>query len=185
MRTITHRVARRFAITAIFAALFLVQASITTPALAAPTLAKSAFVHHYVKDGYSCGLSKVMVGIHITKQKVTCARLNYDYKVANRIVDKYRGTQVSSNPSMHGCPANYLIQALQRYGLDEDLTCISLKNNLGQALEFTSALHDGRGPNDNGTQSTIYGLTPTMHVCPRDYAMRGIHQSQNDLYCAG
>lgn len=169
---------------------FLGAAAAGAPTLAAAVdLAKGAFVHHYVRDGFSCGANEVMVGIHINKSKVTCAQLNYDYKIANRIIDKPRGTQVSSNPSMHGCPPSYLIQAIRRTGFgegsDEELSCVSLKNNVGQALELTEKLHDGRGRNDNGTQSTIYNLTPTMHVCPRDYAMQGIHGAQNDLYCAG
>jgi hypothetical protein len=148
-------------------------------------LADGAFIHHYVKDGRSCASSEVMIGIHIDKYKVTCAKLNYGYRVHNRYIDKTGGTQISSNPSMHGCAPNYVIQALKRYGNDEDLTCVSLVNTAGQALQLPLGLHDGRGPNNNGTQSTIYGLTPTMHVCPHHYAMRGIHQHLNDLYCAG
>lgn len=154
------------------------------PASAA-VVANGAFVHHHVTSGLNCGAEEVMVGVHLAQNKVICAALNFDYKVGTRITDPVHGTQVSSNPVMHGCPPDFLIQGMKDFGGAEELTCVSLRNNQGQALTLTRGVHDGRGPNDNGTQSTIYGLTPTMHVCGTDLAMRGIHQSQNDLFCAG
>jgi hypothetical protein len=158
--------------------------------LAAPIdIASGAFVQQYVRAGFACNTGEVMVGIHINQQKVTCARLNYGYRIANTIVDPVHGTQVPpfDNPYMHGCPPNYVVQSLQHVGVfDEILTCVSLENNIGQALLLPNAYVDGPGPTDNGTQSTIYGLnSPIMHVCEPDYAMAGIHQANNDLYCAG
>lgn len=186
MKRTTRASARTGAIAIAIGALSLMQLAVPAPALAAaPEVANGAFVHHYVIDGRSCGgPNDVMVGIHIDKNKVTCAQLNHGYRIANKYTDKGPGTRVSSDPTMHGCAPNYLIQGLKGGG-SYDLTCVSLKNNVGQALVLPRRLHDGRGPNNNGTQSTIYNLTPTMHVCPRDYAMQGIHQDQNDLYCAG
>ena len=146
-------------------------------------VANGAFVHHYVRAGFVCGPDEVMVGIHIDHtQVVICARLNFGYKVANRITDRPHGTQVSDNPPMHGCPRDYLIQGLELTGGSESLTCVSLMNAAGQALVLTNELRDGHG----ATTSDIYGFNnPTMHACPRSYAMRGIHQDRNDLYCAG
>jgi hypothetical protein len=83
---------------------------------------------------------------------------------------------------MHGCPPDYLTQGLDPLGDDETLTCVSLMNTAGQALVLTNNFPDSHG----NTQSDIYGFTnPKMHACPRDSAMRGIHQDRNDLYCAG
>jgi hypothetical protein len=87
---------------------------------------------------------------------------------------------------MHGCAPNYIIQGLTRNGLDESLTCVSLKNDLGQALALPLAYVDGPGRGNDGSQSTtFYGLTPKMHVCGYDTAMAGIQQYKNDLYCVG
>ena len=154
----------------------------------AVTMAQGTFVQPYVRSGFSCPSTQVMLGIHVNKQKVICAVLNYGYRIQNRYTDYARGTQVSSNPSMHGCAQNYVIQAVSGISpfstaKDEDLTCVSLQTSSGQPLAFTNSVHDGRGPSDNGTQSTIYGLSPTMHVCPRNFAMQGIQQAQNDLFC--
>jgi len=77
---------------------------------------------------------------------------------------------VDSNPQLHGCPPNFFVQ---------------LETADNQALIYSSTFHDGRGPDDNGTKSTTeYGLSPEMHVCRRGFAMAGIHESQNDLWCA-
>lgn len=70
-------------------------------------------------------------------------------------------------------------------GEDEELRCVSLQTADNVALTYSRTLHDGRGPRDNGTKSTTeYGISPEMHVCPNGFAMAGIHQSQNDLWCA-
>ena len=133
-----------------------------------------------------CGPNEVMIGVHINKGKLTCAQLNFGYQIANRIIDPVDHTQVSSNPSMHGCPPDYLIQALSIFSGDtEELTCVSLRDSAGQALSLPNGVHDGRGPDDDGTQSTIYGIKTKMHVCGVNLAMRGIHRTQNDLFCAG
>ena len=150
-------------------------------------LAKQSFVNPYVKDGFACGNKEVMVGIHMKEHKVICASLNFGYRVLETIRDPKKGTQVSSNPSMHGCPANYFIQKLisvnELNDRNEELVCVSLENKNDTALAAPTCEHDGRGPDDRGTQSSIYGLTPTMHSCRDDFAMRGIHQRDNDLYC--
>jgi hypothetical protein len=150
-------------------------------------LPEDAFVHHYVRSGLSCPDDQVMVGVHIVKREVICAGLNHGYRVANRDTDPVRGNDVSDNPSMHGCLPDYFIQGLVKHGRDEELRCVSLEDPAGEALVQSDWRHDGRGPDNDGTQSTDeYGpdFTPRMHVCPRPYAMQGIHQAQNDLYCA-
>jgi hypothetical protein len=127
-----------------------------------------------------------MVGIHFAQGKAVCAQLNFGYRVASTIVDPsgIGSTQVSSNPSMHGCPTNYLVQGVDLQS--EFLTCVSLRDSAGNSLDLTRFVHDGRGPSDDGTQSTIYGISnPKMHACGPDLAMKGVHRIQNDLYCAG
>lgn len=150
-------------------------------------LNKGTFVNPYVIEGFECKDDEVMVGVHIKKKKAICASLNFNYRVSNRTIDDKNVTQVSSNPKMHGCARNFFIQGLKEVGFlgdkKEKLVCVSLETENGIALEAPSCVHDGRGPYDKGTQSDIYGLTPTMHACPKNSAMNGIHQSQNDLHC--
>jgi hypothetical protein len=151
-------------------------------------IATGALVQQYVRSGFICGTNEVMVGIHLTQQKVICARLNYGYRIANAYVDPVHGTQVPpfNNPYMHGCAPNYVVQALRRVGADEELTCVSLQNNIGQALLLPNAYVDGRGSSNGSQSDRIDGLNnPKMRVCQRDYAMAGIHEAMNDLYCAG
>jgi hypothetical protein len=75
-----------------------------------------------------------------------------------------------------------------RSSCDQDLAAEpgkgSLRDSVGNALDLTAFVHDGRG--NDGTQSTIYGINnPRMHVCGVNLAMKGVHRSQNDLFCAG
>jgi hypothetical protein len=161
-----------------------ISAALVLPAtaLADPLVRVDWYSAPYVRPGFYCAQDEVMLGIHLNQQKVICASLNYGYRIANRYIDTPGETEVPGN--MHGCKPNYVIQGLTRYGLDEALLCVSLKDVLGRTLGLPIGYVDGRGPDDNGTQSTIYGLdSPKMHVCGTQYAMAGIQQAANDLYC--
>jgi hypothetical protein len=152
-------------------------------------LPPDTFVHHHVVNAdiasgrYACANDEVMVGFHRNEGKVICASLNHGFRIARTIQDPERGTKVSSNPVMHGCPPNFFIQKMEVIGRDETLTCVSLATKDGLPLVAEGCLHDGRGKLNDGTNSTIYELSPTMHSCPKSYAMRGIHQADNDFYC--
>lgn len=157
-------------------------------------LAPDAFVAPHVINGFRCAANEVMIGSHWgSQQKSICAVLNHGYKVLSQVIDPACPlaprpcTKVGSNPQVHGCPRDYFIQGYNRVGPgdDEELVCVSLQTADNQALTYSRSYQDGRGPNDNGTKSTTeYGLSPEMHVCQKGYAMAGIHQSQNDLWCA-
>jgi hypothetical protein len=154
------------------------------------TLSSDTFVDLHVSDGLACSANQVMIGIHIGKGKVACASLNFGDRVAETYKDvggSDTGTQVSDNPPMHGCAPNFFVQRVDRTGPgeNEDLTCVALQTITGVALKPSSCVHDGRGANNDGTQSTIYGLSPKMHACPMNMAMNGIHQTKNDLNCCG
>jgi hypothetical protein len=179
---------RMRAVITLFATTTIVGAIHASTAAATIYVQPGAFVHHYTRSGLTCNDNEVLIGVHINQSKSVCARLNYGYNVASRYVDPTHGTQVPGwDPIMHGCAPNYVAQGLQLWGwADEEITCVSLQDNLGRALAISAELVDGFGRHNNGTQSSIYGLTrPTMHVCPRNYAMAGIHQSNNDLFCVG
>jgi hypothetical protein len=153
-----------------------------TVSSADPLVRVDWFSAPYVRSGFYCAQDEVMLGIHINQQKVICASLNYGYRIANRYYDAPWHTEVPGN--MHGCMPDYVIQGLSRYGSNEYLLCASLKDAGGRPLHFAFSYVDGPGPDNNGTQSTIYGLdSPKMHVCPTQYAMAGIQVANNDLYC--
>ncbi len=133
-----------------------------------------------------CGTNEVMVGIHIGQAKALCAGLTNNYSVSNSLTDPGpNGHQVSSGPSMHGCPDGYFIQGVTVTGglfaaPNEILKCVAFKNPSGTLATSGSCVRD----NDGATQSTVYGFNnPTMHACPSGTAMVGIHQKRNDLYC--
>jgi hypothetical protein len=50
------------------------------------------------------------------------------------------------------------------------------------ALTYSSTYQDGNSPPTASVAT--YGLSPNMHVCKPNNAMVGIHQSQNNLFCA-
>jgi hypothetical protein len=172
---------------AVVIAIVMAQLVAAQPA-AAVAISPNAFVSLHVvstpNPTLNCASNEVMIGIHFAQGKATCAQLNFGYRVASTIIDPsgFGSTQVSSNPSMHGCPTSYLIQGINLQS--EYLTCVSLRDSVGNALDLTAFVHDGRG--NDGTQSTIYGINnPRMHVCGVNLAMKGVHRSQNDLFCAG
>lgn len=156
-------------------------------------IAPGSFVFHHLVNGLTCASNEVMVGIHMTQGKAICAQLNNGYQVGTAFYDHYAyfdspgpNTQVSSSPSMHGCPTNYFIQGVQSFYGGEILRCVPLRTANGEALFYGKTLHDGRGPGDNGTQSIpTYNISPNMHSCPPSYAMVGLHVAQNDLFCGG
>ena len=129
-------------------------------------------------DSYDCGDGSLVVGLNDTKNVAICVTLPKSYKQKTKIQDSL--SKVSTGPKMHGCPSGYFIQ---RIGSQKDYTCVRYERD-GVLVGWGAPIHDGRGP-ANGTESTIYGAPPpTMHVCPRGYAVVGWHQEKNDLYCA-
>jgi hypothetical protein len=132
--------------------------------------------------GLHLSTHQVMIGIHVAQAQVICASLNFNDGVTETYVDPAHGNQVPSDPPMHGCHSNFFIQAFleQGPGLDEALTCVGLQDQNRRPLSASQCTAD-----DNGaTQSTIYGFDqPKMHACPPNYAMVGIQQRRNELYC--
>lgn len=148
----------------------------------AVVIASNAFVAHHKTDSLHCASNEVMVGIHLAQGKSICAALNFGYRVQVSVIDNAKGTQVG-NPAMHGCPANFFVQGVDLVGpgQDEVLTCVALQTAGSIALTYSSTLQDNHG----ATQSNIYGITnPKMHACPANFAMVGIHEEQNNLFCA-
>ncbi len=143
-------------------------------------------------EDFGCRPDEVMVGIHLAGQKLICAQLNDGYRVRSTYYDDtqqdYRPwgpyTKVSTNPIMHGCSPNYFMRRTRRYSSGREIhKCVSLETSSGEALNYSSTLHDGRGSTVIASVPT-YGLYPNMHVCPAGFAMAGFHASANDLYCA-
>jgi len=133
-----------------------------------------------------CGANEVMIGIHIGQGKALCAGLTNNDSVSNSLTDAGpNGHQVSSDPSMHGCPTGYFIQGVTvTTGLfaanNEILKCVAFKSPNGSLVSSGSCVRNNAG----ATQSTVYGFdNPSMHACPSGTAMVGIHQKRNDLYC--
>ncbi|MCG7964480.1 MAG: hypothetical protein N0E54_17395 [Candidatus Thiodiazotropha taylori] len=136
-----------------------------------------------------CNENEVVVGIHWSDRMATCARLGHGYKVGFGVtVETYpqssiKANQVSNNPTMLGCPDGYLIQEIRT---PTEFVCVPLLDSSDKALTYSKCNHDGRGANNDGTQSDIYGInSPRMHACPKDNAIRGWHNNQNDLFCCG
>lgn len=150
-------------------------------------VAPGAFVALHVSPQgglLKCGANEVMIGIHLAQGRVICAALNFGYKVQVRVTDPVHGTQVGSSPTMHGCPTNFFVQAvnLMGPGQDESLDCVSLETADNIALTYSSTYQDRNSP-PTGSLPT-YNISPNMHVCKPNFAMVGIHQSQNNLFCA-
>lgn len=152
-------------------------------------VAQNAFVALHVTPAGAplrCASNEVMIGIHLAQGRVICAALNFGYKVQIRYTDPPapNGTRVGSNPVMHGCAPNFFIQAvnLMGPGQDESLDCVSLETADNVALTYSSTYQDGNSPPTASVAT--YGLSPNMHVCKPNNAMVGIHQSQNNLFCA-
>jgi hypothetical protein len=138
---------------------------------AAVAISPNAFVAlHVVSTSnatLNCASNEVMVGVHLGQGKAICAQLNFGYRVGSTIIDpEFPATQVSSGPSMHGCPTSFLIQGINLQ--NELLVCVSLRDSVGNALDLTRFVHDGRGPSDDGTspQSTVSVLecTPAASI---------------------
>jgi hypothetical protein len=193
------KVKSALALVAVMLAVTVTQVVAAQPAAAVP-LPANMFINLHVISATSspplspkliCPRNEVMIGIHFEAKKAICAQLNHGYRIYNHAyIDTPRlGTQVSQNPSMHGCTSSWFIQGIGGISLgNQSLTCVKLVDSQGFLVSgLTQAVHDGRGDGNNGTQSTIYsnGLRPIMHVCPRNYAMRGVHKEKNDLYCVG
>ena len=130
----------------------------------------------------ACGFNEVMIGIHVEREQVTCAALNFGYKIQSRVIDAPHTTQVGNNPRMHGCPQNFFIQSMILEGDDEELSCVSLQTADNIALTYSSTYQDGNSP-PTASQGT-YNILPNMHVCRPSFAMVGIHQDRNNLFCA-
>jgi hypothetical protein len=144
------------------------------------TLAPGAFVAIHETNGLNCAFNEVMIGIHFAQTKSICAGLNFGYRVQTTVTDPPQGTQVG-DPAMHGCPNNYFIQGVAPTGDDESLTCVALQTSSSVALTYSGTSMDSNGK----TQSDIYNITkPKMHACPVNFAMVGIQQDRNDLFCA-
>jgi len=133
-----------------------------------------------------CASNEVMIGIHLAQGRVICAALNFGYKVQSRYTDPPApdGTRVGSNPVMHGCAPNYFIQAVTQMGPGraESLDCVSLQTANNVALTYSSTYQDGSSPPTASVPT--YNISPNMHVCKSNFAMVGIHQAQNNLFCA-
>ncbi|HEX3478792.1 MAG TPA: hypothetical protein VHT91_27410 [Kofleriaceae bacterium] len=152
-------------------------------------VAPNAFVALHVTPAgapLSCASNEVMIGIHLAQGRVICAALNFGYKVQLRYTDPPapNGTSVGSSPVMHGCAPNFFIQAvhLMGPGQDESLDCVALETADNVALTYSSTYQDRNSPPTASVAT--YNISPNMHVCRPNFAMVGIHQSQNNLFCA-
>jgi hypothetical protein len=130
--------------------------------------------------GIQCARGEVMIGIHLGQRKMICAGFTFPFEIFDTLTDPPRGHTVGASPEMHGCPAGYFIQGIVQTGDDEFLNCVAIAvNGFGQT--FPTELREDR---DGGTASVAtYGISPNMHVCPRGFAMIGIQQDDNALYC--
>ena len=135
----------------------------------------------------ACKTNEIVVGVHFNDRKLICAKLKTGWTTISSFFDTWEEkTSVSSNPSMHGCADGAFIRAIGILGANsEHLECVYLKGPNGSIYYSSNHVHDGKGPNDNGSQSNnVYNLSnPVMHVCPKGYGMVGVHRSYNDLYC--
>jgi hypothetical protein len=140
----------------------------------------------HVTQSLSCASSEVMIGIHLGLGRVICGTLNPGYSVLARLTDPPapNGTRVGSSPVMHGCPTNYFVRSLLPTGPGENeaLDCVLVANDSGAAVTYNSTYQDRNSPPTASIPT--YDLVPNMHVCKPGFAMVGIQQSQNNLFCA-
>jgi hypothetical protein len=62
---------------------------------------------------------------------------------------------------MHGCAENYVMQGVQRqWGFDEDLTCVSLQDNLGAGARLLGTML--RISHSAGSLGTLIAPVPRM-----------------------
>jgi hypothetical protein len=130
--------------------------------------------------GIQCAPWEVMIGIHLEQRRAICASILSFYHIFNTLTDPPNGTVVGQMPQMHGCPPGYFIQGVIPVGEDEYLSCAALSiDGVVQAFPTQLAMNK-----DGGNASVpTYGISPNMHVCPPGFAMMGIQQAQNALFC--
>lgn len=154
--------------------------------------ARGIFALPYVRTGeLRCLGNQVMIGIHYDAPRMAlCAPLNAGYSV---VLPGYRDAFNNATHlyGMHSCAPGYFIQAISDLSTPrKTYTCVKIKKiSTQQIMTYSNVIIDGPGPNNNGTRSTVYGVSQNFHACAKApnggaRAMVGFHRDNNDLACA-